>query len=273
MDYMQEISLKMTNYWNQLILNLPNYLAAIIVFVLGFILSRQVYKLSYQLINRYSKDLLVANFLAKSIRIIFLLLILILSLNLAGWGDVAKNLFAAAGLSAVVLGFAFKDIGENFISGVMLSFDRPFDLDDTIMVGDIFGKVKLMELRYTKLKTFDGRDVYIPNSDIIKKAVYNYTEDHYYRIDFVISVDNKYDLETLESKVLKTVLATRGVVHNDTHETFVALESITDTVVNMKAYIWMDTTEYRTHAHEIKSEVIANVKSMMEKDGKNPIIA
>ncbi|MCB9327267.1 MAG: mechanosensitive ion channel [Lewinellaceae bacterium] len=142
----------MTNYWNQLILNLPNYLAAIIVFVLGFILSRQVYKLSYQLINRYSKDLLVANFLAKSIRIIFLLLILILSLNLAGWGDVAKNLFAAAGLSAVVLGFAFKDIGENFISGVMLSFDRPFDLDDTIMVGDIFGKVKLMELRYTKLK-------------------------------------------------------------------------------------------------------------------------
>ncbi|MCB0692259.1 MAG: mechanosensitive ion channel family protein, partial [Saprospiraceae bacterium] len=116
-------------------------------------------------------------------------------------------------------------------------------------------------------------DVYIPNSDIIKKAVYNYTEDHYYRIDFVISVDNKYDLETLESKVLKTVLATRGVVHNDTHETFVALESITDTVVNMKAYIWMDTTEYRTHAHEIKSEVIANVKSMMEKDGKNPIIA
>lgn len=118
----------------------------------------------------------MTNFLIKAIKTVFVIIVIMFGLKVAGLDGIATGVLTAAGASAVILGFAFKDIGENFISGIILSFNRPFNVNDTVSIGDIFGRVKSMEFRYTKLKTFDGKDVYIPNSDVIKKPVFNFTD-------------------------------------------------------------------------------------------------
>ncbi|HET8830308.1 MAG TPA: mechanosensitive ion channel domain-containing protein, partial [Pelobium sp.] len=99
--------------------------------------------------------------MTKAIQTIFVVFVIMLALYAGGLGAIAGGILAAAGASAVVLGFAFKDIGENFIAGFILAFSRPFNVNDTVMISDVFGKVKALELRYTKIKTFDGKDVYI----------------------------------------------------------------------------------------------------------------
>src|SRR5690606_28293054 len=147
----------------------------------------------------------------------------------------------AAGAGAIVIGFAFRDIGENFISGIILAFNRPFHVDDTVGIGDIFGKVKAMEFRYTKLKTFDGRDVYIPNSDVIKKAVFNYTEDGYFRLEFMVGIDYEDDIELAKKVILEAVQNSEGVIENLEHECFVIVDSLGVSTVNLKVLFWTKT--------------------------------
>lgn len=203
----------------------------------------------------------MTNFLSKVIKLILIGFVLMFALKVAGLGGIATAIFTAAGASAIIFGFAFKDIGENFISGIILSFNRPFNINDTVSIGDVFGKVKAMEFRYTKLKTFDGRDVYIPNSDIITSAVYNYTEDGFFRLDFVVGVAYEEDIRAVENVILGTLRTTKGVYEDDLHEAFVTADELAVSTVNLRVYFWVETTEYRKEALMIKSDVIANVKT------------
>ncbi|CAM1366276.1 Mechanosensitive ion channel protein MscS (fragment) [Tenacibaculum litopenaei] len=188
-------------------------------------------------------------------------------MKIAGLGSIATGLITAAGASAVIIGFAFKNIGENFISGVILSFNKPFYINDTVMIGDIFGKVKNIEFRYTKLKTFDGRDVYIPNSDIIKNAVYNYTEDGFFRSDFIVGIDYNDDIDIAKKLIINAVTNTKGVVNTNSHQCFVTVDALGVSTVDLKVLFWTKTKEYKRAASEIKSDVIKNVKNTLTNSG------
>lgn len=252
---------------NQIIAEVPNYLIAILIIIIGVFVARFIANFSKKTLNVRSKDPLIVNFLTKTIKYAVLSFVFILALKIAGLGYIATGLFAAAGASAVIFGFAFKDIGENFISGVILAFNRPFDVGDTVSVGDIFGKVKTMEFRYTKLKTFDGKDVYIPNSDIIKKSVSNYTEDGFFRVDFVVGIAYEDNIDFAEEVILKAIRGTEGVVEDDEHEAFTTIDELATNTVNIKAYFWVKTIEYRKRSHRIKSDAISNVKKAIEREG------
>jgi small conductance mechanosensitive channel len=181
--------------WYAFLDQVPEILLAILIVAVGLLISNKLAGLGRKVIERRSQDPLMTNFLTKTIKLVLGVIVVMFAMRVAGLDGIATGLLTAAGASAVIIGFAFKDIGENFISGVILSFNRPFNLNDTVEVGDIFGKVTAMEFRYTKLKTFDGRDVYIPNSDVVKKPVFNYTEDGFYRVEFMagIAYEDKID--------------------------------------------------------------------------------
>lgn len=256
-------------YVNSFLMQLPKYIIAIIILTLGYILSRLIGRIFKRAVAQKSNDPLLTNFLTKSVRLGIVLLVIMFALRIAGLRDIAAGLLAAAGASAIVIGFAFRDIGENFISGVILSFKRPFNLNDTIMVDDIFGRVKGMEFRYTKLKTFDGRDVYIPNSDIIKKAVYNYTEDGYYRLDFMVGIDYDDDINFAKQLIYDTVVSTPDVINTENYSSFVAVDSLGTSSVNLRVFFWTKTMDYRRGALDIKSELIDRVKTVIIENGLN----
>lgn len=255
--------------WNAFITQIPEIIMAILIIAIGFLVSRFFARVFKRTITRQSSDPLMINFLTKTVRLGLILLVVMFALKVAGLGDIATGLLTAAGASAVVIGFAFRDIGENFISGVILSFKRPFNVNDTVKVDDIFGKVKTLEFRYTKLKTFDGRDVYIPNSDIIKKAVFNYTEDGFFRLDFLVGIDYDDDIETAKQVILKAVTSSEGVIDEEGHECFVTVDSLGVSTVNLKVLFWTKTKEYRKRALEVRSDVIRNVKNVIIENGLN----
>lgn len=248
-------------HWNDLIQRVPDIVTAIFIIAVGFVIANFLTTTFRKTISKKVNDPLMTNFLSKVIKLILIGMVVMFALKVAGLGGIATAIFTAAGASAIIFGFAFKDIGENFISGVILSFNRPFKINDTVSIGDVFGKVKAMEFRYTKLKTFDGRDVYIPNSDIITSAVFNYTEDGFFRLDFVVGVAYEEDIRAVERVILDTVRATPGVFEDDSHEAFVTADELAVSTVNLKVYFWVVTTEYRKESLMIKSDVVANVKT------------
>ncbi len=253
--------------WNEFIKHVPDIILAILIVATGIILANYLTKIFKKAIEKKSQDPLMTNFLSKAVKAVMIILIIMFALNTAGLSGIAAGILTAAGASALILGFAFKDIGENFISGVILSFSRPFNVNDTVKVDEIFGKVKSLEFRYTKVKTFDGRDVYIPNSDIIKKAVYNYTEDGFFRLDFKIGIAYEDNIDDARKLISETVRNTDGVIEDEHHEIFVTADELAVSTVNLKVFFWVKTIEYRKQALMIKSTVITNVKNAVVENG------
>lgn len=246
--------------WNSFVEQIPSLLAAILVIALGIFIANKLTDLSRKFIAGKSADPLMTNFLIKAIKTVFVIIVIMFGLKVAGLDGIATGVLTAAGASAVILGFAFKDIGENFISGIILSFNRPFNINDTVSIGDIFGRVKSMEFRYTKLKTFDGKDVYIPNSDVIKKPVFNFTEDGYFRMDFMVGIAYENDIDQAKKIILNTMNSHPLSLKDEDREPFVMTDELGVNSINIKVFFWVAAEDYRRDALMIRSEMIDQVK-------------
>ncbi len=267
MDETKDITTALNEFANSFIDKLPGIALGIAIIVIGLLVGTWISKIFSKRIRAKTEDPLMSRFLGKAIKIVFVLIAVMLGLRAAGLGGIATAVLTAAGASAVVLGFAFKDIGENFIAGVILAFNRPFNVNDTVMVGDIFGKVKTLEFRYTKIKTFDGKDVYIPNSDVLTEPVTNYTEDGFFRWDFVIGIAYEDNIEGAKESVMKALRSEPAVIEDEEHENFVIEDELATSTVNLKVFFWVDTTDFRRQALITKGNVVRNVKEALEADG------
>lgn len=124
------------------------------------------------------------------------LVALFLVLGAFGLQGSLTSLLAGAGFAGIVVGFAAKDIIGNLIGGIVLILDKPFRVGDVIKIKDVFGKVEDITIRTTRIKTFDGEIVTVPNAMAMNEIVINRTLDNMlYRINFKIGVDydNKID--------------------------------------------------------------------------------
>lgn len=255
-----------TEFYENLIEQLPLIGMGLFIIILGVLLGIWIGNFAQTRISNKTKDPLMSKFLGKSIRLVLIIIAVMIGLRAAGLGGIATGLLTAAGASAVVLGFAFKDIGENFIAGIILSFNRPFYVNDTVQVGDNFGKVKALEFRYTKLKTFDGKDVYIPNIDVLTDPVTNFTEDGFFRWDFVVGIAYENDIQEAKRLIMEVLKNQPDVIEDEEHENFVIEEELATSTVNLKVFFWVDTTDFRRMALIGKGNVIRAVKESLEQN-------
>ena len=263
----ETIAQSFTNFANKFLDQLPNIAIGIGIIVLGVLLGAWVGGFVRRRLVKKTQDPLMSRFLGKSIRLIFIIIAIMIGLRAAGLGGIAAGILTAAGASAVVLGFAFKDIGENFIAGIILSFNRPFNINDTVEMGANFGKVKELDFRYTKLKTFDGKDVYIPNSDVLTQPVTNYTEDGFFRWTFIIGIAYEDNIDGAKKVVMEALRSEPTVIEDEEHENFVIEDELATSTVNLKVFFWVDTKDFRRAALITKGNVVRHVKEALEDNG------
>lgn len=261
------IGKSVATFYDQFIAQLPGMAIGVMIIILGLLLGSWLGQFARKRLSAKTEDPLMSRFLGKAIKYTLILIAIMLALKAAGLGGIATGVLTAAGASAVVLGFAFKDIGENFIAGIILAFSRPFNVNDTVEIGENFGKVKALEFRYTKLKTFNGKDVYIPNSDVLTKPVTNYTEDGFFRWDFVIGIAYEDNIEGAKNTVLEALRKEPNVIEDEEHENFVVEDELATSTVNLKVFFWVDTKDFRRMALITKGNVVKNVKEALEDAG------
>lgn len=201
--------------------------------------------------------------------------------NLIRWGSIAlavawavqwlqlapllNGLLAGAGVTAIVLGFAFRDIGENFLSGVILASSRPFSSGDTIQSGEFMGKVVSLDLRNTHLKTFDGKDVYLPNATVFKNPLINFTQDGLLRLDFTIGIDYTDDVEGAIALIRETLSEIEGVLQDP--DPVVGLNDFSASTVDLKTFFWVNTLDYRKGSFELRSDAMLRTKTALQEAG------
>ena len=168
--YTMEIFLEsLQKEWLRFLHFLPRILAALLVLGIAVWLGRKLGRAVLPLLSRTSFSKVHKSFFLNTVIWLFTLVGLIIALNILGLEKAAVSLLAGGGITAVVLGFAFREIGENFLAGFFLAFSRPFNIGDTIQSGDFVGEVKDIELRNTHIRTNDGRDIFIPSSQLFNQ--------------------------------------------------------------------------------------------------------
>ena len=148
------------------------------------------------------------------------------------------TLIASLGVAGFALGFALKDILENFIAGILLLFARPFEIGDQVKLGDYEGTVTDIQIRTTTLHTYSGEQVFIPNSSVFSNPVVNHTRlgQRRYTVDFDTSLTA--DSATVERETLKVARAHDDIAEDP--EPFLRVVSV-DTgsdVLSWRLYFW-----------------------------------
>lgn len=186
---------------------LPNIAAALLIVIVFYAVARLVRFLVRRIMDRVSSYTQVNNLLATIAYVAALAIGLFVALSVLNLSKAVTTLLAGAGVIGLALGFAFQDIAANFISGILLAVRRPFTENDIIETNDYSGVVEEINLRTTKLRTFQGQTVLIPNSAVFSNPLVNYSQLGTRRIDLSCGVAYGDDLEKARRVALEAIEA------------------------------------------------------------------
>ncbi len=145
---------------------------------------------------------------------------------------------ATLGIGGVAIGFAFKDILQNFLAGILILLTEPFTLDDQIIFNDYEGTVEHIETRATTIRTYDGRRVVIPNAELFTNAVMVNTAYDRRRLQYDIGIGYGDDIAKAK-KVIMEVLNEHAESLSDPQPEALVVE-LADSTINIRARWWIE---------------------------------
>ncbi len=265
MDYIQILKQKLTKLQMELVKLVPEMILAILLFFIFLYLSRLARKYAAGYLERRTEDVLLANFLSKTLFFILLGFGMVTCLGVLGLSGTVTKILAGAGISGFIIGFAFKDIGENFLAGILLAFKRPFSIGDTIETNGIVGTVYDFKLRETLIKTSEGIDTFIPNSFIIKSPLKNHTMHHLLRKEFTIGIDYLDDAGKA-LKMTEDILLRTDDVEKTPKAPQVVITEFGEKYIFIKALFWLNTSR---NAAAVQSVVMSKILDTLKAEGYN----
>jgi len=170
-------------------------------------------------------------------------------------------ILAAAGVAGIAIGFAAQTSLSNVISGIFLAIERPFKAGDMIQVGDTLGMVLAVDLLSVKLRMFDNRFVRIPNENIIKGQVTNYSRFPIRRVDLMIGVAYKEDIARVREILLDE--ARKHPLALLQPEPLCFCWQFNTSSIDLLFVVWGTKDDYLT----IKSEMLMNIKKRFDEEG------
>ncbi len=238
---------------------LPNIVVALILFVIIWFISRMVKKIIHKQLGKRDRDNLgeiLGGFVKWMILIVGFLLCATIVIPSLKPGD----LIAGLGVSSVAIGFAFKDILQNWLAGLLILLRQPFQVGDQISVNGHEGTVERIETRATIIKTYDGQRIVVPNSDIYTNSVLVRTAHEKRRSEYDIGIGYGDDVDRACQVIRDTLLEVEGVETDPKPE---ALPwDLAASWVTVRARWWTDSR--RTNVAHVHSKVIMAMKKALD---------
>ncbi|GHB57962.1 mechanosensitive ion channel family protein [Persicitalea jodogahamensis] len=195
---------RVDNWIDGFIRLLPNLVVAIVVIAIFYGLGYLARKIIRQRTSRKQRDNL-GDVLGGFVRWIIIILGFLLGATIVIPSLKPGDLIAGLGISSVAIGFAFKDILQNWLAGLLILFRQPFENGDQIEINDYEGTVERIETRATIIKTYDGQRVVIPNSDIYTNSVLVKTAHEKRRSEYDVGIGYGDGIEEACEVIRKTV--------------------------------------------------------------------
>ncbi|MBW3096005.1 mechanosensitive ion channel family protein [Pseudohoeflea coraliihabitans] len=243
--------------------SLPLIVLAVLILPLAWLLSSMIATLVRRVLAQRIEQDFLRNVIARAIAIPILVLGVYLVLQVAGLTGLAVSLLGGAGVIGIVIGFAFRDIAENFLASLLLSIRRPFRQGDVIGVADFEGVVQSMNTRSTILLTLEGNHVQIPNATVFKNTIVNYTAGPARRITAEVGIG--YDTSIGETqRLIVDVLRGHEAILNEPPP-MVLVDALGSATVNLKAHFWIDGRSLSPH--RVRSSALRLIKRTLVENG------
>lgn len=158
-------------------------------------------------------------------------------ITLSQLGVNVSAILAGFGIAGLAVGFAAKDSLGNFISGITILLDRPFRVGDWVQVDDIYGQVKELTLRSTRIMTPKREIVVIPNDQMVNQAVWNQSASGPFRVDVDFGVAYKEDIDRTRDVVLELADGEDRIVPDPPPK--VVVTRLNDSSVDFQLWLWV----------------------------------
>lgn len=247
LEYLQNLAVQFVEF-------LPRLLLGLLIFVLAYIISRWVSRLVRRGMKRRGYDPELIVLLVLLTRWGILIVGIIIAAEVATEGTLG-SLIAGLGIAGFTVGFALQDVAKNFVAGILLLLQQPFELGDSIEVAGYGGHVRAISLRTTELLTWDGRFVLIPNADIYTSPIVNLTRANPRRIELGIGVAPDSDLDRVTRITLAAIAEVAGVLKNPAPS--VMFGNFGESTIDFKLLYWADM-----EATDFNAATDAGVKSL-----------
>lgn len=213
--------------------------------------------------NRITRNPFLGDVLRQVVRTVIALVGLIVALDLVGAGSLIGAVLGTAGILGLAIGFAFREIVENYLASILLSLRQPFARDDFVRIEGDEGQVVRLTTRATVLMTVEGNHLRIPNATVYKATILNYTRNPLRRFDFAVGVGPEEDLEFAEETALAAVRAVPGVLADP--PPFFRVEALGDSTVAVRLFAWVDQRTF--DLAKVRSFAIRAVKAAYDAAG------
>ena len=222
--------------WEGFLRIVPNLAIAVVVFVLFLLLSSGVRKAVEALVTRAGQPASIvvvftrlASWTVRALGLMIAVTIVIPTLT-------AASLFGALGVTGIAIGFAFKDIFQNLLAGLLILVTRPFRLGDQIVTGDHEGTVDEIQVRATLLRTYDNRRVVIPNSELYTNRVLVITAFDKIRLAVQVGIGYGDDIAAAKQVIMEALAEIEGVLRDPAPQ--VLVRALGDFSVNLEVRFW-----------------------------------
>lgn len=243
--------------------SLPLVVIGLVILVLTIFGSKIASRVAENLLRRRISNVLVRSVVVKIIVLVVILAGVYVFLRISGLTRLAVTVLGGTGVLGLILGFAFRDIAENFLASLLISVERPFRIGDTIEVADHVGIVRRVTTRGTLLIDFDGNHILISNSTVFKSTLVNYSINPKMRVRFQVGIG--YDSDVPEARrIALEVMQKHSAVLNDP-EPLVLLENLGGASIVLELAFWINAQEHSKL--KVRSSVMRQVVAALDAAG------
>ena len=256
---------KLREMLNGFLATLPNMVVAALVLVGVWAIARGLRRTVREIMLRSGAGDYAGIILGRLVQWTALALGILVAVSVVFPSINAATLVGLLGIGSLAIGFAFRDIAENFLAGVLILFTQPFKIGDQIDINGFEGTVEDIQTRATLIRTYDGRVVVVPNADFLTDTVVVNTAYDIRRSEYDVGIGYPDDILLAKRLMLEAVTGLEGVLEIPGPD--VLTVELSDSSVNLRVRWWTDSK--RSDVVATSDRVVTAVKLALDAGGVN----
>lgn len=257
---------KLSGWLDSLILNLPNFLMAIIVFIVAYWIARNLQGWTNKSLKKFIKQASIRSLVSNVVSVLVIILGLILALNILNLDGTLKSLLAGAGVAGLAISLALQGTLSNTFSGLFIALKDEVNVGDWIETNGYAGSVVEIDLRNTKIKESDNNIVVIPNQLIVNNPFKNHGLTKRIRTTITCGVGYESNLDKVKELTVNAIKEIYPPNPGENIEFYYT--DFNDSSIDFLLRFWVDAKENLTSL-EVKSVAIKKVKKTFDENGIN----
>jgi small conductance mechanosensitive channel len=249
-----------TNMAEGLIAALPDLVLAFIIFIIFYFVAKRIRLLVIQMTQKQHRAKYLGLLLGKMAQTSVIIAGLLVTMTVLFPSFRPGDLIQLLGIGGVAIGFAFHDIFQNFLAGILLLLTAPFKIGDQILVQSFEGTVEDIHTRATTIRTYDGRRIVLPNTTLFTNPVTVNTAFGKRRLECEVGIGYKEDIDQVKTLILDVVNSIDGVLDNPPAEALVA--ALAESTVNIRVYWWTKMPQH-IHTLHLQDKVLTALKTRL----------